>query len=434
MDLSEPVLQVALDDMNLHRALQFAEEALDGGADWLEAGTPLIKSEGMDAIRELAETFPEPPLFADLKTIDVGAVETEMAAKAGADVVGILALSEDGVIEEAVRAADRYDAEVMLDLIEHPDPVERAREAVGMGVAYVNVHVGIDAQMKGEDPLDRLRDVAGAVDVPVAAAGGINSETAADVVEAGARIVIVGGAIIKAPEPRQAAADIKQAMTTGEAVESDLYKKYTAEDVREAFERVSSSNVSDAMHHEGAMRGIEPVFSDPSLRAVGPATTVRTSNGDWAKPVEAIDTCPPGGVIVVDARGGEKAVWGELASWSCKQQEIAGVVVDGAVRDVQDILKMGFPVWSRHQVPDAGDPKGFGDVDEPIECGGLVVEPGDWIVADRSGVTVVPQDRVVEVANRSLNVLETENRLREEIQRGSTLAKRLDLYKWEKVD
>lgn len=429
-----PVLQVALDDMNLHRALGFAEEALAGGADWLEAGTPLIKAEGMEAIRRLRKAFPDTPLFADLKTIDVGALEAEMAAKAGADVVGILALSEDGVIQEAVQAAERYDAAVMLDLIEHPDPVARAREAVEWGVRFVNVHVGIDAQMKGEHPLDRLREVARAVDVPVAAAGGINSETAAEVVKAGARIVIVGGAIIKAPSPKEAAAAVKEAMTTGKAVTSELYKKYTEADLREAFTRVSSSNVSDAMHHKGAMRGLSPYLSEPeTMRAVGPATTVRTANGDWAKPVEAIDACAPGGVLVVDARGGDRAVWGELASWSCKQKGIAGVVVDGAIRDVQDILEMGFPAWAKSAVPDAGDPKGFGEVDVPVECAGQIVRPGDWIVADVSGVTVVPKERAVEVANRALNVLEFENRLREEIQRGSTLAKRLDLYKWEKV-
>ena len=79
------ILQVALDLINAKRAIQIAKEAIEGGADWLEAGTPLIKAEGMQIIRELKKLGRK--IVADMKTIDVGAVEAEMAAKAGADVI-----------------------------------------------------------------------------------------------------------------------------------------------------------------------------------------------------------------------------------------------------------------------------------------------------------------------------------------------------------
>jgi len=77
----EPVLQVALDFENLHRAVQVAKEAVDGGADWIEVGTPLIKSEGMQAIRELKRLFPDKVIVADMKTADVGGFETELGHK-----------------------------------------------------------------------------------------------------------------------------------------------------------------------------------------------------------------------------------------------------------------------------------------------------------------------------------------------------------------
>ncbi len=76
----EPILQVALDVVNLHRALQIAAEAAIGGCDWLEAGTPLIKSEGLKSIRQLKKSFPSHTIVADMKTMDVGTVEVEIAS------------------------------------------------------------------------------------------------------------------------------------------------------------------------------------------------------------------------------------------------------------------------------------------------------------------------------------------------------------------
>src|SRR3970282_89819 len=83
MEPEKPVLHVALDFMHLKRALQAAKEAVAGGADWIEAGTPLIKSEGMEAVRALKKAFPDKTIIADLKTMDTGALEVEIAAKAG---------------------------------------------------------------------------------------------------------------------------------------------------------------------------------------------------------------------------------------------------------------------------------------------------------------------------------------------------------------
>lgn len=429
--LKEPVLQVALDEMNLHRAIQIGKEAVEGGADWVEAGTPLIKSEGMEAVRALRKAFPDHEIVADLKTMDTGAYETEMAVKAGASVVLVLGVAHDSTIKEAVRAARKYGAKLAVDLMQTEDKVARAKRVVELGADLINMHVGIDEQNAGESPVAVVRQVAEAVNVPIMVGGGLNSETVAEVVEAGASIVIVGGAIIKANEPAKAAAAIKKAIREKAKVPSELFKKYARADLYDAFRKVSTSNVSDAMHHKGGMVGIQPV--KPGLKAVGRAVTVSTINGDWAKPVEAIDQAGPGDIIVVDVEGGTTAVWGELASWSCKVKEVEGVVVDGAIRDVDDIRAMDFPAWTRHIVPHAGEPKGYGEIGGEIVVGGQTVRNGDWIVADEMGVVVVPQDEAQEIANRSLDVRERENRLREEIQRGSSLSKQLDLKKWEKV-
>jgi 3-hexulose-6-phosphate synthase/6-phospho-3-hexuloisomerase len=428
----KPVLQVALDMIHSERALTLASEAVEGGAEWIEAGTPLIKSEGVGILRELKKAFPTKTIVADMKTIDVGGAEVEMAAKSGADVVTILALSSDPTITEALLSARQYGAKVMADLFNVADKISRARRMEQMGVDYVCVHVGVDEQMVGGSPLEELREVAQAVGIPVAAAGGINSESAAEVVQAGASIVIVGGAVIKARDATDATARIAKAIETGEAVQSDRFKKYSQEHLLEAFSKVSTPNIADAQHKKGAMKGITPRIRH-GAKMVGKALTVQTVNGDWAKSVEAIDRAQPGDVIVIDSCGGDIAVWGELASWSCKTKGVVGVVIDGAARDIDAIADIDFPCFSRHIAPNAGEPKGFGGIGHEIVCGGVAVRSGDWVIGDESGVVVVPRENAVEVANRAVDVMEREDRLREEIKRGGTLSSVMKLEEWEKV-
>jgi len=428
----EPVLEVALDFMHAKRALQAAKEAVAGGADWIEAGTPLIKSEGVEVIRQLRKTFPDKVIVADLKTMDTGAFEIEIAAKAGADVVTVMGVTDDATIAEAVKAARRYGAKIMVDLMRVEDKPKRAKELQDLGVDYLNLHVSIDEQMIARTPLEELRAVCKVASLPVAVAGGLNSETVAQAVEAGASIIIVGGAIIKAEKVADATATIRTAMKERRRIPTALHKKYAEPDIREAFLKVSTPNLADAMQKRGPMKGIVPRIHH-GTKMVGRALTVKTADGDWAKPVEAIDKAKPGEVIVIDAGGGTTAVWGELASHSCQVKGVAGVVIDGAARDIDTILEIKFPCFARHIVPHAGEPKGHGDIGGEIECGGQFVRTGDWIVGDESGVVVVPQEQAVEMANRALDVLERENRLREEIRRGGTLSSVLELEKWEKV-
>jgi len=432
MLLKEPVLQVALDMMQLERALAIAADAVEGGVDWLEVGTPLIKSEGANAIRALKKAFPDNVVVADMKTMDTGALETEIASKAGADVVCILGAADDDTIKDAVRAARNYNCDVMVDLIGVADAVKRAKEAESFGAGLLCMHVGIDQQMQGGSPVDLVRQVAEAVTIPVAAAGGLNSETVAPAIENGAMVCIVGGAITKAEDVRAATSTIKAAIRDRQVVRSELFKKYGESELREAFLKVSSSNVSDAMHRKGAVHGLKAIIPR-GAKMVGRAVTVETLNGDWAKPVEAIDEAGEGDVLVIDVNGGETAVWGELATWSCKMKKLAGVVIDGAARDIQNIKEMEFPLFARHTVSNAGEPKGHGEIGGLVNVGGQEVRSGDWLIGDESGVVVVPQQRAVEVANRALDIHELENRLREEIKKGSTLSSQLDLLRWEKV-
>ena len=426
----KPVLQLALDFVDLRRAVKSAQAGVANGVDWLEVGTPLIKSEGLQAVRELRSLFPHVTLVADMKIMDAGRIEVETAAKAGAKIVDVLGAASDATIRECIQAGKNYGAKIVVDLIAVKDPVSRAKQVEDFGADYVTVHCSIDEQMEGKDPFESLRRVAEAVSVPVGVAGGINSETAPRALKAGASIVIVGGAITKAVDPTEAARNIKKAMEERIAIPTRLFKRGSEAEIPDILQQVSAANLSDALHRGGVLEGIRPLFQ--GIRMAGRAVTVRTYPGDWAKPVEAIDAAEKGEVIVVDAGGVGPAIWGELATHSALQRGVAGVVIDGAIRDTYDIAQMRFPAFTRLIMPNAGEPKGFGEIGIPVTVGSRRVENGDWILGDDDGVVVLPRSMATEYANRSMDVLERENRIREEIKEGSTLSKVTELLRWEK--
>ncbi len=420
---------MALDLLELDRSIQIAKEAVSGGADWIEAGTPLIKSEGMNAVREMKKALPGTRIVADMKTVDTGAMEVEMAAKAGADIVSMLATSDNSTIEDALRAARKYGVQIMMDLLTVQDPVKRSRELELLDVDYICVHVGIDQQMTGRDTIDFLKEIVKEVKTPVAAAGGIGVVSGAEAIARGAAIVIVGGSIVRSANVTVSARKIREAIDNAQM--NTAPKMSREEEMTSILREVSAPNISDAMHHKGAMRGILPI--NLGSKIVGRAITVQTFAGDWAKPVEAIDMAGPGDVLVIYNGSNYVAPWGGLATLSSKNRGIEGVVVDGAVRDVDEIRTLNYPIFSSGITPNASDPKGKGEINCEITCGGQTVRSGDYIVGDESGVVVIPKERAYEIARRAKEVEKMESRLYEEIRRGKTLSQVMNLKKWEKV-
>jgi len=217
-ELKLPALQVALDFTSLNRAIEVLSRISDLDIGIVEVGTPLIKSEGARSISRVRELAGGKPVLADTKTVDVGALEAEIAIRAGADFLTAIASADDAVIESAARAAWELGGDLVVDFIGfRGDVLSRARELSEVGISSVNIHVGIDVQRSlGLTATDmrilvkRLSaELSGLV---ISVSGGIKPEDIPQLIDAGAQIVVVGGAITRSPDPREAAVKCLKAL------------------------------------------------------------------------------------------------------------------------------------------------------------------------------------------------------------------------------
>ncbi|HVW60461.1 MAG TPA: orotidine 5'-phosphate decarboxylase / HUMPS family protein [Puia sp.] len=195
----QPIVQISLDLTDIDEALNTAALAMRAGVDWLEAGTPLILAHGLTGVKELRKAFPGVPIVADLKTMDGGYLEAEMMAKAGATHVVVMARAHEETIRCVVKAGRDFDIKVMGDNLACPDMIAGARRLEDLGCDYVIHHIGYDERRgiaaRGErmpSPLDQLREVVGAVSIPVQAVGGLTLEQAIRCPELGAPLVVLG--------------------------------------------------------------------------------------------------------------------------------------------------------------------------------------------------------------------------------------------------
>lgn len=169
-----------------------------------------------------------------------------------------------------------------------------------------------------------------------------------------------------------------------------------------AFHAFETPAISDLMNRLYAMVPAIGNLTDPHLRLLGPACTVKVYPGDNLMVHKALDIAQPGDVIVVDTSASSMtAVLGDLVSTKARHRGVAGFLVDGLIRDLPGIRGLGdFPVFARGVTPIGPLHRGPGEINYPISAGGIVVHPGDLIVGDLNGVVVVPRDIVEEVLER----------------------------------
>jgi len=197
----------------------------------------------------------------------------------------------------------------------------------------------------------------------------------------------------------------------------------------EGFKSIGTSTIADILDEmglRGIMYGIRPV--QPGTRLVGPAVTVKEISGDVGTytaedfPIgTVIDSTAAGDVLVFDNAGKEISTWGGLATTAAKARGVAGAVIDGGCRDADQTVKMEFPIFSRHitQTPAKSRIKII-EVNGTIFCGNTRVYPGDIIVADRTGVVVVPRQRAGEILERAEAFEKTEVHFMDALKKGET--------------
>ncbi|NCB32596.1 MAG: 3-hexulose-6-phosphate synthase [Erysipelotrichia bacterium] len=202
-------LQAALDTLTLDQCIQLLKETR-GFIDIAEIGTPFIIEQGMVPVRAIKKIIPELTVLADAKIMDAGEYEADKCFDAGADIVTVLAAANNATILGAVKSAKRHGTKVMVDMIEIEDLAKRAREVDYLGVDYVCVHTAFDIQNTGKNPLEDLKIVNAVLrNAKSAVAGGVKLSTIDTIVEEGAEIIVVGGAICTAENPSAAAEELK---------------------------------------------------------------------------------------------------------------------------------------------------------------------------------------------------------------------------------
>jgi regulator of RNase E activity RraA len=198
-----------------------------------------------------------------------------------------------------------------------------------------------------------------------------------------------------------------------------------SDDVVDKFRGLASSNLADAMGRFN--------FMDPGIRArsgfplCGRAVTALCRPADNLMLHKALQVAEPGDVVVVSTCGNTtSSVFGELMCHTAAAKKLGGIVVDGAIRDVDGIAKLAFPAFSRSVSPGGCDKDGPGEINVAIACGNTVVMPGDIIVGDDDGVAVVPRDHAMEVFARVEALMARERDRIAEIKAGSLYKAEID--------
>lgn len=191
--------------------------------------------------------------------------------------------------------------------------------------------------------------------------------------------------------------------------------------------------IADAQERNGVMRSyMKPI--DKSMRIAGSALTVKLEPGDLVDCLDALTVAQEGDVIVVDAAGDtETSMWGGLMAGLCQMKGVVGAVVDGGIRDTDEMRDLGFAIFAKSVVPRGThtmltgrkDPIG---INVPISCAGMIVNPGDIIIGDEVGVVVVPLEKAEEILEKSQKQAALEEATRAEIRKGKTVDELLDEF------
>jgi regulator of RNase E activity RraA len=196
-----------------------------------------------------------------------------------------------------------------------------------------------------------------------------------------------------------------------------------ADDLVERFRTIPPATIGHLLAEGFVDTAIRPIFGPVSF--VGRAVTARMPRGDSALTRSSIRALQPGSVLVIAQEGDTQvANWGEMTSLAAKLRGAAGVIIDGSVTDVVEIRQQGMPTFARAISARVGRRLGLpgGSINEPVECGGVVVRPGDLVVADDNGIVVMPPQVAEEIYPAARKAEDRSPFVRQWLQKGGDLA------------
>lgn len=200
----------------------------------------------------------------------------------------------------------------------------------------------------------------------------------------------------------------------------DNYYEYI--NLQSLLENVSACQISDAFNgltsRSGTIKSIKPINNQ---KVWGSIYTAETKSDDWGTSALAIDSAGEGDVLFFKVDDDDKAIWGELASTSAKNNGIKATVVYGSVRDMDALLHLDYPIFASNFVPNAGLALGLGTLNEPIEIEGNTINPGDFFFGDESGIIVIPKEMFSRVMDATLEVKMKESDILNMLAEGMTL-------------
>ncbi|MEM1680029.1 MAG: orotidine 5'-phosphate decarboxylase / HUMPS family protein [Sulfolobales archaeon] len=206
--LGRPLIQIAMDFLSINDAVRLMEKLKGLEVDVYEVGTPLIKSEGIRAVRAVREFADDSVVLADMKTADTGGLEVRLAAENGANAVSVLASANDEVIASALKEAESSDVDVVVDTIGRLNVLNVISEVVRLGVQIINIHLAIDVQLSSgktiADVISIIEDVKNSYkNLLISASGGVRPHHVGDLVRSGVDIIVMGSAVTKAADPAE---------------------------------------------------------------------------------------------------------------------------------------------------------------------------------------------------------------------------------------
>lgn len=186
-------------------------------------------------------------------------------------------------------------------------------------------------------------------------------------------------------------------------------------------ELCDGATVFNAMDHH-----IKPMITNRKI--VGPAVTVKLPIGASLAAAHAIDFAQKGDILVLDGHGVcNNALWGDHRSFCCKLKGIQAVVIDGAFRDIEGNEELDFPIYARALTCGAASKNSSGEINVPISCGGVIVNPGDIIVGDRNGVVVIKPSEAEEIMENAQKKIDKQTQIRTEMLKSGMIE--ANLYK-----